>query len=252
MSEVVPKQDLERFHVVLVEPLDNLNIGAVARAMMNFGFKHLHLVKPEAFDIKKARVTACWADKLLESAQLHDDLGTMLREMEDVIGFSGRAGRDRSAHVFLPEWALESGSSTKRTALLFGSEDNGLRREHVELCRKLVRIPSTVENPSFNLAQAVLLALSEVARVSGGLSRDGDEGEGIPDWNDFEQLDRMIESVSRDTGFIRKGTSPAITSNIKNIFRRTEMNKREMRILLGLFGRIDRTLRMRGKGGGEE
>ncbi len=42
MTEPLSAPLSERFHVVLVEPGNSANVGAVARAMANLGFAHLH------------------------------------------------------------------------------------------------------------------------------------------------------------------------------------------------------------------
>ena len=155
----------DHIHVVLVEPGDSLNVGSVARAMSNLGFRHLHLVAPPRYDPERAAITACWAADRLGEAQHHDTLAEALAEMEHVVGFTARHGRNRPQHLLLPEWVTRTTAEPpKRTALLFGSEDDGLRREHLVNCNWLVRIPSSEENPSFNLAQSVLLTLFELSR----------------------------------------------------------------------------------------
>jgi tRNA C32,U32 (ribose-2'-O)-methylase TrmJ len=42
---------LDRIHVVLVEPGDSRNVGSVARAMLNLGYRHLHLVAPPRYRV---------------------------------------------------------------------------------------------------------------------------------------------------------------------------------------------------------
>ena len=61
--------------VVLVESQLGENIGAVARAMANFGLSRLRLVKPvQSWPNEKARVMAAGADRVLDGAQLYDSL----------------------------------------------------------------------------------------------------------------------------------------------------------------------------------
>jgi tRNA C32,U32 (ribose-2'-O)-methylase TrmJ len=55
--------------VVLVEPQLGENIGAVARAMANFGLSRLRLVKPvQGWPNPKAAVMAAGADRVLDAA----------------------------------------------------------------------------------------------------------------------------------------------------------------------------------------
>lgn len=239
----------DQFHVVLVEPGESLNVGSVARAMKNLGFHHLHLVAPPRFDRAKAAITACWGADLLDAAVVHPSFEAALSGFENVIAFSGREGKNRGAPLSLLEWGDSlAGSPPLRTALVFGPEDNGLRQEHMEQCRTVLRIPSAVDCPSFNLAQAVLLALFEIARRDMPAA-SAPAGRTPPPWNDFFQLDRLLDRVMSLSGFLRVGTPEPVPGLVKNLFRRIDLDKREMGILLGLFGRLDRVLTRSGSTG---
>lgn len=240
VSPARPEYDL--FDVVLVETEESLNIGAVARAMKNLGFRNLHLVAPRDYKFERAAITARWAsDDILKNLKVFATLEEALGGAQEVVGFSGREGKDRF-NLFLPEWMQQLQTKPLvRTALVFGPEDTGLRSDHVEHCRWLVRIPSTVEYPSFNLAQAVLLALFEITRRQWE-NVSAEPSPHAPDWNQFYQLDRLVDKVLTDSGFYREGTPEPIPGLVKNLFRRTQPDKREMGVLLALFSRIDREL----------
>lgn len=224
-------------HVILVEPYESQNIGAAARALMNFGCRNLRVVAPRNFILERAEQTACWAAPLLENMIVYDDLEDALKDMEDVIAFSARAGQDRPRQRTLIEWVGEAPVNLPKTALLFGPENTGLRKEHLEEARLSVRIPSSVENPSFNLSQAVLLALYELDRGHGQQNSVGAEER--PSWNEYRQLDRLVVEVLTSCNFYGVGTPEPVPAIVKNLMRRTEPNQREMRILLGLFNRIN-------------
>jgi TrmH family RNA methyltransferase len=242
----------DRFHVVLVEPAESRNVGSVARAMRNLGFRHLHLVTPRRYDPARARVTACSsAQPLLDSLVIHERFEEALFGMEEVVGFALRAG-ESSHFVTLPDWATELPARQQRTtALIFGPEDNGLRNEHLEQCRWVVRIPSASEFPSFNLAQSVLLALYEITKAfptpgSGAPpARSATPDEDAPTWNAYYQLDRLLDSVMSQSGFVRPGTPAPVPGVVRNLFRRLPLSGHEMRLLLALFGRLNRTLLLR-------
>lgn len=231
----------EQYHVVLVEPGDSLNVGAVARAMMNLGFSHLHLVAPPRYDPAQAAVTACWAEGILTGAGIHDTLADALAPMEQVVGFSARHGKNRPRHLLLPDWIeLNSRRPAGPTALLFGPEDTGLRREHLPYCHWLVRLPSNESNPSFNLAQAVLLSLFELSRA--GWDATPRPRRESPPASDFFQLDSLVDEVLTRARFYRKGTPEPVPDTVRHMLRRMEPDRREMSILLGIFGKINRVL----------
>jgi tRNA/rRNA methyltransferase len=245
-NDVCQLKPLDHIHVVLVEPSNSLNIGSVARAMLNLGAKKLHLVAPVDFKEQKAKATACWATEIIEGAQFHDTLEEALAPMEEVVGFTSRHGKYRPGQAFLPDWIEEvKAAPPVETALVFGCERTGLRMEHIELCRWLIRIPSTEENPVYNLAQSVLLTLYELSKISWDKFEPAQTPE-LPTWNEFYQLDRIVTSVLLRSKFYRKGSPEPIPALIRNLIRRMSPDAREMRVLLGMFARIDKTLEVHG------
>lgn len=238
MSKKVIDRDL--INVFLVETKDNLNIGAVARAMMNLGFSKLHLILPDSYSIDKASITACWARDILEKIQFHVSLKEALKDMQEVVGFSGRAENSCSGQMFLNDWKETVNISSGKIALLFGPEDTGLTQEHISHCKFLVRIPSANQYRSFNLAQAVLLVLAELSR-----GVEFEKSQSMPDKpsaNDFYQLERIIEEIAQQVEFYGKGTPQPVPFVMRSLLRRLSPNKREMGILLGLFGKVQRKL----------
>jgi TrmH family RNA methyltransferase len=233
------------FHVILIEPKDNKNIGAVARAMSNLGFANLHLIAPQNYDATIASVTACWGNSVLNNLQIHGDFNSAIADIEHVIALSGRdaAGKNPAHHLMLPEWTQTLVEyQGHQTGLVFGTEAHGLSNEHLSLCRRVVRIPASVENPSFNLAQSVLLTLYEISRELGDVYSEMPATPPLPTGNDYVQLERLLDAVMIDGGFIRSGSPAPTADTVKSLFRRMEMTEQEMGILLGLFGRVHTTL----------
>ena len=228
----------DNISVVLVQPQQSLNIGSVARAMMNLGFGNLVLVKPDDFNLQKASVTARWATPIVEKAVFFESLPEALADFSDVIGFGGRYDGQSLNNTSLPEWAHTFSPYTNKIALVFGPEDRGLNTEEINLCRWLVRIPSTSEYASYNLAQAVLLVLYEIVRRNWNDQVQGQESRELPTWNEFFQLDRILDEILSKSGFYRKGTPAPIPGIIQKLFHRMNPDKREMGILLAMVSRI--------------
>lgn len=240
-ASLPPLELHQRFHVVLVEPGDSLNVGSVARAMMNLDFSHLHLVAPPRYDPAQAAVTACWAEGMLKKAHLHPDLPSALDSMEDVVGFTARHGKNRPQHLLLPDWTERlAGQAVGKTALVFGPEDGGLRNEHLAHCHWLVRLPSSEANPSYNLAQAVLLVLFEMSRAH--WKKTPTVARQMPPARDFYQLEALVEEALIRARFFHQGTPAHVPGLVNHMLRRMEPDAREMRILLGMFGKIGRAL----------
>ena len=244
-STVTAQNLLTDLHVILVEPSEPLNVGSVARAMMNFGYSNLHIVGPSRYSRERAAITACWADSLLDSLVLHQSLPEAVLSMKQVVGFSAQADRGRAEHVTLSEWvSIFSKDPVWPTALVFGPEDNGLRQEHFSQCRWLVRLPSVNAYESFNLAQAVLLALYELKKALqlGSDSIKPENSRALPSSNEFQQLDRLIELVATESGFFHHGTPAPVPYLMKKLIRRMDPDEHELRVLLGFFNRVEGVL----------
>ncbi len=247
---------LEDFHVILVEPQESRNVGSVARAMQNLGFRHLHLVAPRGYDREKAAVTAVWARAILDGLRIHDTFADALSDMEEVVGLSEREGRNPAYFVTLPQWSAGLAErEPRRTALVFGPEDNGLRQEHLNQCSWVVHIPSAAENPSFNLAQSVLLVLFKITESFGdtvnlpavSVRADKRRATGdVPTWNSLHQLDRVLDDVMTAGGFAGDGSPKPGPDMLKNLFRRLRLNTHEVGLLLSFFGQLRTALRGRG------
>lgn len=230
----------DNFHIVLVEPEEPLNVGSVARAMMNLDFRNLILVAPRKYRPRKAAVTACWAKDILQQAQIYENLPDALGSMQEVVGFTARSGKNRTGFVSLESYAADlPARQLENVALLFGPEDTGLRQEHLEHCRYLISIPASPSCPAYNLAQAALLAMFEISRKLPANEEYSDATPTHAPWSSFYQLDKLIDSVLTESGFLNGGTPPQLPGVIKSLFRRTNPSEREMQILLGLFDRIE-------------
>ncbi len=242
-GQIKKNQILDNITIVLVEPQQSLNIGSVARAMKNLGFVNLILVNPKKYDRQKATITARWASDILERARIFEDLKVALNEFSDIIGFGGRYDQNRLENISLPEWKGNYSISSKhKTALVFGPEDRGLNTEELTNCRFLVRIPSTAEYPSYNLAQAVLLALYQIASDTWDASENMQEEREMPTRNEFYHMERLLSDVLHKCGFHRPTTPQHSPGIIKRLFIRMNPDKQEMGILLAMINRIDKAL----------
>lgn len=166
-------QELKRVHVVLNEPQDPVNIGGVVRAMKNMGLGSLRLVRPADFDPYRIEGVAKTGRDLLKGARLHDSLVAAVEDCHLVVGTSARVRRVRRAYLRPREAAgevVELARAGGDVALVFGREDRGLTNEDLDLCRRVVVVPTNPEQSSLNLAQAVLVLAYEVFLACGAES----------------------------------------------------------------------------------
>ncbi len=152
--------------VVLVRPREEGNVGAVARAMANMGLEDLVLVEPAPPLGGVARGFGVGGWHVLDGARRYASLGEALAPFRRVVGTT--ALRERPLESARPLTARElpavlaADPPATPTALVFGPEDNGLRRAELELCHPVVHVPCAPERPTLNLAQAVLVVAYEL------------------------------------------------------------------------------------------
>jgi tRNA/rRNA methyltransferase len=149
--------------IVLVRPRNPLNIGAVARAMANFGFDDLVVVDPHPPVWETARTSALAGETVLRSARCAPTLDEALAGCTRVAGTSAGQRRKLDREV-IPPAALKRRAGRGKLAIVFGSEKTGLGNEELSYCQLLVRIPTLPAAPSMNLAQAVAVCCYEWTR----------------------------------------------------------------------------------------
>ena len=157
---------LRNVHIVLVQPEEPANIGAVARAIKNTGLGRLVLVQAERTIPQAAFWVAHASEDVLQQARIVPDLREALADTRLAVGTTQRP---RVPHfpVIPPEEAarrLLEAAHSGPVAIVFGRESRGLDNAELYQCALWSRIPSPVTHPAYNLAQAVLIYAYTVYR----------------------------------------------------------------------------------------
>jgi TrmH family RNA methyltransferase len=149
--------------IVLVRPRNAENVGAAARALKNFGIEDWAWVDPEFGDLAPARRLAVHAEEMLESARIFQTVHDAIHDCVWVVGTSSRhvRGKRRLAPRAVAEEAVIH-TARGVTAIVFGDERSGLTNEEIDRCHDLSAIQTEAEQPSVNLAQAILLYAYEL------------------------------------------------------------------------------------------
>src|SRR5208282_5818951 len=157
---------MENLRVVLVATRNPLNMGAVARAMSNFGAMRLRAVKPFEKAFREAR-SAVGASEVMREAEEFATVEEAVADCGLVVGTTAIGNRevkhplrslDRAGAILRKRLARE------KVALLFGSEKKGLSNEDLSYCHWLAHVPTRAEHQSMNLGQAAAVCLYELAR----------------------------------------------------------------------------------------
>ncbi len=156
------------WRVVLVRPRNPLNIGAVARALANFGINEMAVVAPFEPTWNEARTSAVGGEQViagaLTAATLPDATGDATLVLGTTTGSRRNLGREI---ILLPDLAawLRKRKARGQAVMVFGSEKTGLSNEDMTLCHALVRIPTAKGCPSMNLGHAVAVCTYELSRA---------------------------------------------------------------------------------------
>ncbi len=225
--------------VVLVETRNPLNIGAAARAMANFGFSCLRVVKPYDVAFREAR-SAVGAAPLLQAAEDFATVAGAVADCRLVVGTTSVGHRDLQHSLRRLEYGARlilRAAATAPVALLFGSEKFGLSNDDMSHCHWLMRIPTIDADLSMNLGQAVALCLYE-------LSRDGKAAEARPEKiraaaaGEMEQITRMLLDVLLQSGYVNPVTAASTEEKVRRLVRRLHVTYRDAPVLLGMLRQV--------------
>ena len=224
--------------VVLVRTRNPLNIGAAARAMSNFGFALLTVVNPYEVAFREAR-SAVGASAVLARAEQYKSVQEAVADCELVIGTTAVGHRELKHPVMRLEQAGDIiRKKASPVALLFGSEKVGLSNEDLGYCHWLLRIPTSQENISMNLGQAVAVCLYELVRQSNTISELEK-----PQAASARMLDRTTtvlgEALYR-SGYMTSDAAPTTKEKLRRLVRRLNLSKDDAETLLGMLRQIAR------------
>jgi len=172
--------EFDHLRVVLVDARNPLNIGAAARAMSNFGFRHLRVVNPYDVAFEGAR-SAVGAAEVLSSAEKYETVADAVADCSLVVGTTAIGHRDLQHSIQRLEAAaplIRAHLASGPCALLFGSEKFGLSNQDMSHCHWLMHIPTREEHFSMNLGGGDLPVRIDTRPWSGSGAGEGNAGLG--------------------------------------------------------------------------
>jgi len=228
--------------IVLVNPQMGENIGAAARAMLNFGLTDLRLVNPrDGWPNERALAMSSGALDKMPPVQVFDSVEEALADTHYVLATTARS-RELFKDILTPEQAAQTiktrSATGEKAAFLFGSERTGLTNEDLSYAHSIITIPCNPDFSSFNLAQAVLLLGYEYAKQQVGEPVQEEEDQRANQEEVNAMLDRL-ESELEHHGFFRSPElRPSVTNTIRNLFRRADLYEQEVRTLHGIISAL--------------
>ena len=225
--------------IVLVRPRDPNNIGAVARAMKNFGFRDLTVVAPHP-PVWEEVTSAVKAGDLLAAARVVPTLALAIEDRTFVVGTLDRTRIEERQSLYTPLDLVQAPNlATERIALVFGSEKHGLVNDDLSHCHQLMSIPTDRGCPSMNLGQAVAICCYELAREPAQQTIVPHPVPLATAGTVDRALILALETL-RKIDFILPGNELELTRRLRTAFLKFRMSRYDVEMLCGILDRINR------------
>ena len=238
----------------MVRTRNPLNLGAVARAMSNFGAVELRAVEPYGKAWREAR-SAVGAGAVMAGAKEFAAIGEAVADCTLVVGTTSVGNRELKHPLHdLVEAApmLRERMKTGRVAILFGSEKFGLSNEELSFCHWLLRIPTREEHRSMNLGQAAAVVLYELGRKKSEAGKDdkrirskgSEAAQGVIEDRKFaemEVLERVGEALLEalvTSGYVGPRSKELAEEKLRRMLRRFSMEAGDAEVFLGMIRKI--------------
>ena len=234
--------------IVLVRPQLGENIGAAARAMLNFGLTDLRLVAPrDGWPNPAAGPAASGADVVLAEARVFTSIAAAVADCHFVYAATVRP-RGLTKPVVPSRAAARAMRARKgRSAILFGPERSGLETDDLAGAQAIWTIPVNPAFGSLNLAQAVLVAAYEWNQAAGETPAYIDNHDGPAPAAELEGLFSQLDAALRARGYYRVASREASARRtLRNLLARPALTANEVRTWRGIVAALTRERRPRG------
>lgn len=251
---ILSEVERDRLCVVLVRARNSANIGAVARAMRDFGFAHLRVVNEFLPPLEAAR-SAVDASEVMANAQSFPSVAEAVADCTVVVGTTA-VGERALQHELLElpaaggrliealSMAAGSQLTTPRVALLFGSEKTGLSNEELSHCHWLLTIPmhqiAGEHHVSMNLGQAVAVCLYELVRGTGPaqLAVPARIDDNPADAASLERITVLLNRVLEATEYTRRHAANSEPAQVRRLVRRIGASEVDAPIWMGILRQV--------------
>ncbi len=157
-----------KISVCVVQPLYQINLGYIARAMKNFGVKNLYLVKPRCNHLgKKAIMYSKHARSVLENAKIVGsiDEARLSSKSSIVVGTTGIWQKSSQAFYNVQNPVdFAKCNKSKSVLIVLGRDDTGLTSSEMMSCDATVFIEADSAYPVLNISHALAIILYEFTR----------------------------------------------------------------------------------------
>tara|TARA_B100000945_G_C20395227_1_gene604485 strand:- start:1081 stop:1785 length:705 start_codon:yes stop_codon:yes gene_type:complete len=227
---------------LLVKPQLPENIGFCARGLKNFGFKNLDVVNPkEEWPNKKAIATSVGAKDILRKTKVYSNVKAAINKYDIVYASSARKRDINKRHLSFEQFIRSiKKNRKKKIGILFGPESSGLSNEDISYSNYIIKIPVNKNFESINLSHSVTLICYEIFKNSRpSYFKKNKELIDIINKKKLNTFLNFVENRLEKRGFFTPTEKKkSMLMNLRNIFGRTQLSKKELRILSSVFSKL--------------
>jgi len=227
---------------ILHQPQLSENIGACARAIKNFKFKKLVIIKPKPiFPNDKILATSVGAKDLIVNAKVYENLESAAKKVDFIIATSARFRNKNIKHIKLND--LKKIDFNKKVAFLFGSEASGLSNNEISYANYTMQIPTNPDFKSLNLSHSVIIIAHTVANIINleGVKYSKSKKVSLASKGDVQAMTNLcIKKLEEKSFFKPLEKRPIMLENLRSIFYKMELSEKETRILASVFASLAR------------
>ena len=222
---------------ILHKPQLSENIGACARAMKNFSFKKLILIDPKpVFPNDKIIATAVGAKDVINQSRVFKDINEAIGNIDILIATSARFRNKNIKHINLED--LNKIDLKKNVAFIFGSEASGLSNNEISYANYTLQIPTNPEYKSLNLSHSLIIIAQFISSLMNTKIKLFKKSKKIKTAtkNEIHSLVKLcVQNLEKKEFFKPKEKKKIMLENLRNIFYKMDLSKKETRILTSIF-----------------
>ena len=226
--------------IVLVNTQIPENLGATARAMLNFNLKNLRVVSP-LFELSNEKIIplSAGADSVIKNIKKFSVFEDSIKDLNVLIATTNRLRSIKNKQITFQKLNKIISNSKNKVGLVFGPEKSGLENEHLSICDYSLRINSNPKFSSLNLSHAVSIVAYEIWRgnfpkriLISNIKKKSDLQATKGELSNFLLI--LQEHLEENGFFTVLERKKILVQKIRNIFTKLELTSRDISTLLGI------------------
>ncbi len=225
---------------ILHKPQLSENIGACARAMKNFNFSKLIVIKPKPiFPNDKIIATSVGAKEIIKKSKVYDTLEPAMKNIDILISTTSRFRNKNIKHIKLNK--LNKINFNKKIAFLFGSEASGLSNNEISFSNYVLQIPSNPNFKSLNLSHSLIIVAQtvfQILNIKQSIYSKSKKIKSASKKNIQAMTNLCIKHLEEINFFKPQEKKPKMLENLRSIFYKMDLSEKETRILSSVFASL--------------